>query len=239
MRNFIFQLRSLFTYFSAILFFFIVGTILIIVSFFNRGDVFEFLIKKFSKTLLFIAGIKTEIEGVEKIDPKKQYIVMMNHVNIFDAFLFYSSFPGKARGVEEESHFSWPFYGWVMSRVGMIPINRKSGRKALESLKKAGQLIRERSEFSIAVLPEGTRTLNGKLSKFKKGGFLLAIESGLDILPVIQLGSFAIKRKGRKLIKPGRVKLIFELPISVKGYSRKNINELMNEVRMIFGKYLE
>jgi 1-acyl-sn-glycerol-3-phosphate acyltransferase len=126
-----------------------------------------------------------------------------------------------------------------MSRVGMIPINRKSGRKALESLKKAGKLIRERDEFSIAVLPEGTRTLNGKLSKFKKGGFLLAIESGLDILPVIQVGSFKIKRKGKKLIKPGRVKLVFESPISVKGYTRKNIDELMNRVRTTFGKYLE
>jgi len=239
MRNLVFQLRSLFTYCAGIIFFFVVGTLLIIVSFFHRGNAFEFLIKKFSKTLLFIAGIKVEIEGVEKIDLKKQYIAMMNHVNIFDAFLFYSSFPGKARGIEEESHFSWPFYGWVMGRVGMIPISRKSGRKALESLKNAGQLIRERSEFSITVLPEGTRTLNGKLSKFKKGGFLLAIESGLDILPVIQVGSFNIKRKGRKLIKPGRVKLIFESPISVKGYSRKNIDELMNKVRMTFEKYLE
>lgn len=232
------QLRSLFTYLFGGLLFVIAGVFIIVISFFYRGTFFEKLIKLFCKTLLFIAGIKVEIEGLENIDPDKQYIVMMNHVNIFDAFLLYSSFPGLARGVEEESHFQWPFYGWVMKRVGMIPISRKSGREAMESLKRAGKMIKENQDFSIAILPEGTRTKTGRLGNFKRGGFLLAVESGIDIMPVIQTGSFNIKSKGNWLIKPGRVQVVFEEPVSSKGFSRENLSELISLTRSVFEKYL-
>lgn len=239
MKKIISLFISFFIYFFGLLFFFIAGTLLIIISFFHRGRQFESLIKKFCKILLFLSGVRVDISGIENIKIEKQYIIMMNHVNIFDAFVLYSAFPGKARGIEEESHFRWPFYGWVISRIGMIPINRKNARKALESLKKAGKLIKEKSGFSVVVLPEGTRTRNGKLSKFKKGGFLLSIESGLDILPIIQVGSYKIKKRGKWLIKPGRIKLTFEEPVPVSGYSRMNINELMDSVRQIFEKYIQ
>ena len=164
---------------------------------------------------------------------------MMNHVNLFDGFVFYSRFPGKARAVEEESHFKWFIYGWVVRRMGLIPINRKSGIKAMAALKKAAELIQKRKEFSFAVLPEGTRTRTGKLGNFKKGGFLIAIESGLDILPVIQLGSFNIKQKGNWLIRPGKVELVIEKPISTKGYSKENIDELVQKTRDLFLKYVD
>jgi len=237
-RKIFYRARSLFTYITGGLFFFLSGLIVILFSFFPRGALFEHLLKIISKSILFIAGIKVNISGVENFNKDDQYIVMMNHVNIFDAFLFYSSFPGFARGVEEESHFRWPFYGWVMKRIGMIPINRKRGREALETLKRAAGMIRERPEYSIAVLPEGTRTRTGMLGNFKKGGFLLAVESGLDILPVIQTGSFDIKKKGRSIIRPGIVELEFNKPVSVSGFSRNSLDKLIKKTRGIFEKKL-
>ena len=141
--------------------------------------------------------------------------------------------------VEEESHFKWPVYGWVIRRIGQFPINRKSGRKALETLKKAGELIRNRKEYSIMILPEGTRTLTGKLGNFKKGGFLLALEAGLDILPLIQKGSFHFKRKGHWLLRPRKIALIIEKPISISGYTKENIAELMQKTRDLYLQYVE
>ena len=212
---------------------------LIIFSIFYTGPFFERLLKIAGKSVLFCAGVRVNITGVENVDPQKQYVVMMNHVNIFDGFLFISRFPGKARGVEEESHFNWPFYGWLIRRMKMIPINRKSGIKAMTALKKAVELIRKKKEFSVAVLPEGTRTITGKLGNFKKGGFLLALEADLDILPMIQMGSFKIKRKKNRIIRPGKIDLVFEKPIPTTGYSKDNIKELIDKTRNVFLQYVD
>ena len=159
---------------------------------------------------------------------------MLNHVNILDAFVFYSAFPGWARGIEEESHFDWPVYGWVIRRMGQVPVSRKSGIKAMESLRRAAELIRGKRDFSFMVLPEGTRTRDGKLGRFKKGGFLLALETGLDILPLVQKGAYRINRRGSLFIRPGRVEFVIEKPVSMAGYSKENIIELMEKVRNVF-----
>ena len=214
------------------------GLILLFVSIFHRGLLFEYLLKLTCKAILVSCGIKMEIKGSENYDKKKQYILMMNHINLFDPFIFYSGFPGKARGLEEEGHFRWPIYGWILKRIGNIPISRKSGHSAIKSLEKAAKLIQKKNELSVIVLPEGTRTINGRLSDFKKGGFLLAIESGLDILPMIQIGGFSIKRKTNWLIRPGTIKLIIEKSISTEKYSRENIRELIHLVRETFLRYV-
>ncbi|MCP4153922.1 MAG: 1-acyl-sn-glycerol-3-phosphate acyltransferase [bacterium] len=218
---------------------FIFTLLLLFIGIFHTGCVFEWVLKLFCKLFVFITGMRVKVSGLETLDHTKQYIIMMNHVNMFDAFLYYSRFPGKARGLEEESHFNWPVYGWAIRRVGHIPINRKSPRKAIEALKKAAELIREKKDFSFVVMPEGTRSINKKLGNFKKGGFLLALEAGLDILPIVQLGSFKIKHKKSWLIRPGKVQLVVEKPISIDGYDKDNVRELMQKTRELFLKYVD
>ncbi|MCK5055891.1 MAG: 1-acyl-sn-glycerol-3-phosphate acyltransferase, partial [Candidatus Aminicenantes bacterium] len=213
--------------------------LLLIIGIFHTGKVFEWMLKKLCRWVTFCVGIRFKIRGLENVDPRKQYVIMMNHVNLIDTFLFYPHFPGKARSVEEESHFKWPLYGLVIRRIGQFPISRKSGRKALETLKKACAAIHEKKDFSVVVMPEGTRTLTGKLGNFKKGGFVLALESGLDILPIIQIGSFHFKRKNCWLLRPGKVELVFEKPISTGEYSKKNISELMQKTRNLFLEYVD
>jgi len=233
------RLISILVYAVAVTCFFLCAIFLLIISIFHTGALFEKLVKFTCKAVVFCAGIRVILKGTENYDPHKQYIVMMNHVNLFDGFVCYGWFPGKARAVEEESHFKWFIYGWVVRRIGLIPISRKSGIKAMAALKKAADLIREKKEFSFAILPEGTRTRTGKLGNFKKGGFLIAIESGQDILPMIQLGSFNIKQKKNWLIRPGKIELVIEKPIPTKGYSKENINELMQKTRDLYLKYVD
>ncbi len=212
--------------------------LLIIVSLFYTGSFFDRMLKWTCRSLLFCCGIRLTLKGAENYHPEKQYILMMNHVNFFDAFVAYARLPGKARAVEEESHFKWPLYGLLMRRIGMIPISRKSGIKAMNSLKKAKELIQERKEFSFFVLPEGTRTRTGSLGTFKKGGFLLAMEAGLDILPLIQIGSFKIKQKLSRIIRPGNVELVIEKPISTAGYTKDNIDDIIKKTRNVFLQYV-
>jgi 1-acyl-sn-glycerol-3-phosphate acyltransferase len=116
----------------------------------------------------------------------------------------------------------------------MFPISRKNTQRAVESLRRAAVWVRNRPNFSFAVLPEGTRTRDGKLGPFKRGGFLLALETGLDILPVVQTGAYRIARKGSLLIRPGRVDIAIEPAVSTAGYTKENAGELIERVRRVF-----
>ena len=219
--------------------FFFGALLLLLIGVFRAGSFFEACLKGLCRSLVWICAIRVTVSGRENFQAGRQYLLMMNHVNILDGFVFYCSFPGKARGIEEESHFDWPVYGWVIRRMGQIPVNRRSGARALESLRRAAELIRQKKDFSFMVLPEGTRTRDGKLGPFKKGGFLLALETGLDILPLVQKGAYRINRRGSMLLRPGLVEFVIEKPISVAGYSKENIAQLMDKVRNVFLQYVE
>ncbi len=207
---------------------------ILLVALFYRGRRLEGLIKACCLSVLFVSGIRIRVRGQENFEAGRRYVVMMNHVNILDPLVFYAAFPGLARGIEEESHFRWPLYGAVLRRLGMVPIDRKNSLKARESIKLAADLVRSRKDYSIAILPEGTRTLDGKLGPFKRGGFHLALETGLDILPIVQKGGYRIIHKGSLLIRPGRVDLVIEPAVSVAGLCKEDIGKLADRVRAVF-----
>jgi len=214
---------------------FLYGCVLVwLGSFVLRGRGLENLIKAGCRLVLFVCGIRVRVSGTENLVPGRQYVLMMNHVNFFDPLVFYAAFPGIARGVEEESHFRWPVYGGTIRRIGMFPISRKNTKRAIESLGRAAAWIRRRPDFSFAVLPEGTRTRDGKLGVFKRGGFLLALETKLDILPLVQCGAYEINHKGSLLIRPGRVDMVIEPAVATAGYARENVDELIDRVRGVF-----
>lgn len=203
-------------------------------SFIFRGRALEGLIKAGCRVVLTVCGVRVRTSGRENLLPGRQYVLMMNHVNFFDPLVFYAAFPGLARGVEEESHFRWPVYGGTIRRIGMFPISRKDTQRAIETLRRAAAWVRSRPDFSFAVLPEGTRTRDGHIGPFKRGGFLLAVETGLDILPIVQSGAYRIARKGSLLIRPGRVELAIQPAVSTTGYTKENVGELVEHVRGIF-----
>jgi 1-acyl-sn-glycerol-3-phosphate acyltransferase len=230
---------SMLIWFVATVWFFFGALGVLLIGIFRTGSFFEAWVKGLCRSVVWICGIRIMVRGHENYQPGRQYILMMNHVNFFDGFVFYRSYPGKARGIEDESHFDWPVYGWVIRRMGQIPISRKSGIKAMESLRSAAALIRRDSAMSCAVFPEGTRTRSGLLGPFKKGGFLLALETGLDILPLVQLGAEKINHSPSLLIRPGRIDFVIEKPIPVTGYTKENISQLMDKVRSVFMQYVE
>jgi 1-acyl-sn-glycerol-3-phosphate acyltransferase len=178
--------------------------------------------------------VRLRISGGENVVPGRQYITMMNHVNFFDPLIFQVAFRPALRGIEEESHFRWPVYGKTLSRLGMFPISRKNAASAIETLHRAAAWVRERPDVSFGIMPEGTRTRTGRLGPFKRGGFFMAIETGLDILPVVQRGASAINRKGSLMVRPGLVDVTFEPAIPTAGYGKENVSELIERVRRVF-----
>ena len=234
MRNLSDRLRSLLIWVIAFPVFLVACLLVWFGSFVLRGRALETLLKAGCRAVLFVCGVRVRVSGRENIAAGRQYIAMMNHVNFFDPFVFQVAFPPALRGVEEESHFRWPVYGGTIRRLGMFPISRKDTTRAVETLRQAAAWVRERGAFSFGILPEGTRTLDGKLGRFKRGGFFMALETGLDILPVVERGAFEINHKGTKLVRPGRVDVTIEPAVPTAGYSQDNIDELIERVRRVF-----
>ena len=203
-------------------------------TFLLRGRALEAVIKGGCRAVLAVAGVRLRVRGRENIVPGRGYIAMMNHVNFFDPLVIQAVFPGPMRGAEEESHFRWPVYGATIRRMGMFPIDRRNSARAVETLRQAAAWIRERPGVSFGIMPEGTRTLDGRLSPFKRGGFLMAIETGLDILPIVQRGAFEVARKGSLIIRPGRVEVTVEAPIATAGATKETAGELVERVRRVF-----
>ena len=175
-------------------------------------------------------GIRVTVTGCDHLPRNRICLFVCNHVNIFDVFVLYGFIPRYFRGVELDEHFDWFFYGRIIRRLGMIPISQTNGRRALQSLKIAAQAIE--AGASILILPEGGRTLDGRLQAFKPGAFVLAKRTGVDIVPLAMVGAFEIKRKGSLMIRPGRMTLRFGAPIAygeIQAMPVKAISGLVRE----------
>jgi 1-acyl-sn-glycerol-3-phosphate acyltransferase len=234
MREIFDRLRSYLIWLVALPVFLVACVFIILGSFVLRGRALEAVLKGGCRVVLFVCGVRVRVSGRENLAPGRQVIAMMNHVNFFDPLVFQVAFRPALRGVEEESHFRWPVYGSTIRRLGMFPISRRDTAKAVETLRRAAAWVRERAEISFGIMPEGTRTRSGKLGPFKRGGFLMAIETGLDILPVVQRGAGEINRKGSLTIRPGRVDVTIEPAVPTAGYGKENVGELIERVRRVF-----
>ena len=186
-------------------------------------------IKKMLRFLFTLLHSKVVVEGAEKIDPNKTYLFMSNHVSLLDVPLLGAYIPTFVRGVEAGRQFRWPFYGWFIRRMGNIPIDRENIHASIQSIRKAQRYLK--TGTSIAILPEGHRTLDGKLRPFKKLPFFLAKEAEVDIVPIGLSGLFHLKRKGSWLIRPTTLKVKFGEIITAERVRSLSTIELRDATR--------
>lgn len=181
-------------------------------------------------TTLRLCGIRMKVRGLEQLDPDKPYIFVGNHVNMLDPFVLVSLVPRPFVAVEKRENFKLPIYGWLMSRWGNIPLDRENPEKARQSMIEAGEVLRAEKEIVI-VYAEGTRTRNGVIGPFKKGGFHLALETGVEIVPFTQIGAFKIMRHKTWFMQPGQYELVLHPPVNPADYGRERMDELVQDVR--------
>jgi 1-acyl-sn-glycerol-3-phosphate acyltransferase len=144
----------------------------------------------------------------------------------------YTATPHFKQGIELESHFDYPFYGWFMKARGTIPVP-KDRQGALDALRRA---VREEVDkgHSILGFPEGHRTLTGRVGPFYDGIFRIAIELGVPVVPVAVTGLYDVLHKGSLLIRPGNVITVFvERPILTEGLTEDDIGALRDQVREV------
>ena len=193
---------SLFFYTTAFFTFCTIGPLFIFLSILVPSKYYIFA-RFTSRIMLLSLGVRVKIINYKHYsDPQ---IYMFNHSSFIDPFLFAYSCPGKTTGIAAVEEFKVPIFGWMLKKWKAIPIDRTNIHTAKESIKRVEKAFDE--GYKVIILPEGTRTITGKIKKLKKGGVHMAINTRAPILPVGCKGAFEFKPKNRWYIKPGQVSL--------------------------------
>jgi 1-acyl-sn-glycerol-3-phosphate acyltransferase len=178
-----------------------------------------------------LATCRVEIvcEGLDRIDPKQPYVFMSNHQSVIDIAGIVSTLPVSWRFVAKRELLWVPFFGWALGLGGHVIVDRGDHEKAMRSMKRAAERIR--TGTNVIIFPEGTRSPSGEMSSFKSGGFHLAIEAGVPILPITVSGTNQITPKGSLRIESGRVRILYGKPIPTAGLDLEARVRLKDEVR--------
>jgi 1-acyl-sn-glycerol-3-phosphate acyltransferase len=198
----------------------------------------DWLQRVFSRNVVRLAGARLAVRRAPGFDPARTCLFIANHVNLFDPFVLYSSIPQFVRGLELESHFRIPAYGWMMRRFGNIPVRKNaSAREVRELFRRVKRTLED--GVSLIVFPEGGRTLDGHVGPFKDGGFRMAVDFGYPIVPVSVTGSFELNRKGSWMLRPSKIVVDLHEPIETKGLRKEDVPELRDRVRRIIAETVD
>jgi 1-acyl-sn-glycerol-3-phosphate acyltransferase len=211
------------------------GVIAIIVSFFTRtGDPVHIIARIWARSILMFSWVPVRVEGLSNIEPDKSYVYMANHQSNFDIPVLLGYLPVQFRWLAKAELFKIWGFGRAMRGAGYVKIDRFNQESAFESINEAAQKMK--NGVSVMIFPEGTRSLDGRIKSFKKGGFVMAVDAGVPIVPVIIRGTWSIMDKSSLRIHHGAVEMEIAKPIDTTGYSRETKEELMEKVRTVISQ---
>jgi 1-acyl-sn-glycerol-3-phosphate acyltransferase len=190
------------------------------------------------KRIAFFSGAKVVAVKSPGFDEKRTSMFMVNHVNLLDPFMLYCAIPQLVRGWELESHFKIPVYGWLMKRFGNVPVPNVRSAKDLKRLWRMTQEAID-SGVSLIIFPEAKRTRTGHLNEFEDGGFRLAQQLGVPIVPVSLVGSFHHLRTEDWILRPTTIQVILHDTIETKGMKKEDVPALKARVKQAIEEPVE
>jgi 1-acyl-sn-glycerol-3-phosphate acyltransferase len=185
--------------------------------------------KLWARGVLLSCGVRIDARFDPAFDPGARYVFLCNHQSLMDIPVLLVSCPSQVRLVAKRSLFQIPIFGWAMTAAGFVSVDRQDKSSARETF--AAATDRLRHGISILLFPEGTRGKGQVLLPFQRGGFLLALRSGLPIVPVGIRGSRAVRDKENFLFHPGTVEVRYGAPLDPATYGLRRKRELTAEVR--------
>jgi 1-acyl-sn-glycerol-3-phosphate acyltransferase len=202
---------------------------LILRLFDKSGDKVVDLARLWSRALLGFGGVRLTVDWRAPIAKDGAYVFMANHQSKVDIWALLAALPFRVRMIAKKQLGGIPLFGWAMRAGRFIFIDRANGVAARRSIEEAKRRIREGQK--VLLFPEGTRSRDGKLGPFKKGGFHLAIDAGVAIVPVAIIGARACMPRGSFSLRRGHVHLIVFEPIPTAGLTEAHREELFDKVR--------
>ena len=185
----------------------VLALIIIIISPLDRkGNIVHYIGRFWSFLNVYLSGTRVYIKGKEKIVKGQTYIVMSNHQSLFDVWALIAKIPLQLRWIIKSGIKKMPVFGYALERMGHIYIDKSKRKDTAFGLEAAARKIR--GGTSVVIFPEGTRSRDGRLKKFHRGGALIAIRSGVPILPVTVNGGRFVLAKGTLGLMPGKIEIV-------------------------------
>jgi 1-acyl-sn-glycerol-3-phosphate acyltransferase len=215
----------------------VLGTLSLGSSLFERRGYFaHWCARMWSRLILRTTGVEVDIAGLERLVPGRTYVFVANHQSIYDIPILFWSLPFQLRIIAKESLGRFPFLGWHLRRTGHMLVNRaRPDRSAIFAWASA----LTSNGLSLIVFPEGTRSPDGRIARFKGGSFYLALEAGLPIVPLSVVGTRHVMLKGRLATYPGRVRLVVHDPIDTSALAGTDPKAFGERVRQIIAPIAE
>lgn len=192
-------------------------------GFFRRAQ------RDWASGLLKFWNVELEVVGAEQMDPNRSYVVMSNHLSYVDIVVLFLALPNIPGFLAKRELSRVPFLGQALRSGGHVLIDRGQRTNAMQAIARAAEQVR--AGKTVLIFPEGTRGTSDTIGDFKKGGFYLAKEAGVPILPVGVRGSRKIFPKRSLLVRPGRVEVHIGAPVQEQVIEQRDINELVQLLR--------
>jgi 1-acyl-sn-glycerol-3-phosphate acyltransferase len=197
----------------------------------RTGNLAFTLSKLWAHTMLTVSFVRVEIKNKEKIQKGTSYIIISNHQSHFDILALVTTLGVQYRWFIKREVLMLPLFGYGLYASRNIFIDRSDTDRAIESINKGiGRLPKG---VSVMVFAEGTRSPDGQIHEFKKGGFMVAVAHKMPILPVAVSGSRQIMPKGSLVFHPGKIQVVIGDPIDTSGYSIEKVGELVAITRRV------
>jgi 1-acyl-sn-glycerol-3-phosphate acyltransferase len=197
----------------------VLGTVSVLSSLVDRnGGVAHGCARVWSWLILATTGVTVYSQGLERLHAGKTYVFVSNHQSIYDIPIIFRTLPYELRIIAKESLGRFPFLGWHLRLAGHLLVDRRQpDREGI--LQSWFRLVKDGK--SLIVFPEGTRSSDGRVGRFKAGSFLLAVQASVPVVPITLIGSRKIMRKGQLTVRPGCVSLIVHEPVETReGWAR-------------------
>ena len=208
----------------------VLGTVSVLSTLFDRhGNFGHKCARAWSWLILKTTGVHVEVDGLERLDRSRSYVFASNHQSIYDIPILFASLPFQLRILAKESLGRIPFMGWHLQRTGHVLVDRSNPGAGV--VRKMKRLVDE--GHSLIVFPEGTRSTDGSVGRFKGGSFIIALQSGLPVVPISVIGSRHVMFRGEVMVRPGRVRVIVHEPIETRSVPREAVREFASSVREV------
>ena len=185
--------------------------------------------RAWGRGLLWCAGVELDVVREAPLERDARYVLVCNHQSLFDIPVMLVTVPGSTRFLAKRSLFRIPVFGWGLRAAGFVPVDREDRSRAKEAMDGAiEQLAKGRS---ILLFPEETRSLDGRIREFQRGGFLIALKAKCPVVPVGIHGTLGIQRKGSFRVRPGTVRVRYGRPVDAAAGGVRGRRELVAAMR--------
>ena len=234
------MIRTVWVYLNLLVGTFVIASTVVIAAILRvrQGRFYDWAGRSWARWILWASGTPVIVEGLENVRLDRPQIFASNHVSWYDVYALGKVIPKRYRFVAKKELARIPIFGTAWKAAGHVSVDRSNRASAIQSLEAAGRLL-HKDNSSVVIFPEGTRSPTGELLPFKKGAFMLALHTGVDIVPVAVLGTRRIQPKGGWRIRSGKIIVRFGEPVETRRFTEETRDELIAEVRARIAEMLE